>query len=207
MASKTALSLQALTDLAELQGGLFSAGQAAEQGITHSELSAMTRGGYLAREAWGVYRLSTWKISPHASLWRAVLWAQVGDATTQPVISHRSALALYGASLDNPIKIDLTLPPEKRRITRRQPPPAVRLHFRSLGKEERTTVDGLPVTTMLRTIVDLLIDREAKDAVSYVMAHGVRDGKLSEADYRRLLPLYDLDAGLLDRVLNEYRSK
>uniref|UniRef100_E6PF39 Uncharacterized protein n=1 Tax=mine drainage metagenome TaxID=410659 RepID=E6PF39_9ZZZZ len=167
----------------------------------------MTRGGYLAREAWGVYRLSTWQLSPDASLWRAVLWAQVGDAETQPVISHRSALALHGASLDNPVKIDLTLPPEKRRITRRQPPPAVRLHFRSLRDDEKTTVDGLPVTTMFRTIVDLLIDREAKDAVSYVMAHGVQDGKLPEAEYRRLRPLYDLDAELLDRILNEHRSK
>ncbi|NNM98961.1 MAG: hypothetical protein HKL91_04070 [Candidatus Eremiobacteraeota bacterium] len=207
MASKIATSLQAIIDLAELQGGLFSAGQAAEQGITHSALSTMTRGGYLAREAWGVYRLSTWKISPHASLWRAVLWAQVGDSATQPVISHRSALALHGASLDNPVKIELTLPSEKRRITRRQPPPAVRLHFRSLRKDEKTTVDGLPATTMFRTMVDLLIDREAKDAVSYVMAHGVHDGKLSDAEYRRLRPLYDLDAELLDRILNEHRSK
>ncbi len=200
MASKTAANLQALIDLAALHGGLFSAGQAAEQGITHSELSTMTRGGYLAREAWGVYRLSTWQLSPHASLWRAVLWAQVGDPATQPVLSHRSALSLHGASLDSPGKIDLTLPPEKKRITRREPPPAVQLHFRDLRNDEKTTVDGLPVTTLFRTIVDLLIDHQARDAVSYVMTHGVQEGKLLEADFRRLRPLYDLDPILLDRI-------
>ncbi len=207
MASKTAANLQALIDLAELQGGLFSAGQAAAQGISNRALSSMARAGYLSREAWGVYRLSTWQLSPHASLWRAVLWAQVGDAATQPVLSHRSALSLHGASLDSPGKIDLTLPPEKKRITRREPPPAVQLHFRELRDDEKTTVDGLPVTTLFRTIVDLLIDRQARDAVSYVMAHGVQEGKLLEADFRRLRPLYDLDPDLLDRLLNEHRSK
>ena len=207
MASNTAANLQALIDLAELQGGLFSAGQAAAQGISNRALSSMARGGYLSREAWGVYRLSTWQLSPHASLWRAVLWAQVGDAATQPVLSHRSALSLHGASLDSPGKIDLTLPPEKKRITRREPPPAVQLHFRELRDDEKTTVDGLPVTTLFRTIVDLLIDRQARDAVSYVMAHGVQEGNLLEADFRRLRPLYDLDPDLLDRLLNEHRSK
>lgn len=207
MATKTASNLQALMDMAEPQGGLSSASQAAEQGMTHSELATMKLGGYLAREAWGVYRLSTWQVSPHASLWRAVLWAQVGDPEARPAISHRSALALHGASLDNPVSIDITLPPEKKRITRRQPSPAVRLHFRDLPDEDRTNVDGLPVTTVFRAIVDLLIDREAKDAVSYAMAHGVQDGKLTDADLTRLLPLYDLEPDLLDRILSERRSK
>src|SRR5665213_2582536 len=179
MAAKTVSRLQTLTDLAEIQAGLFSAAQADEQGVTSAELARLLQGGYLKRETWGVYRMSTWPSSPHASFWRALLWAQVGGVHSRPVISHRSALMLHGASLDNPSTIDVTLPRAKRRITRRQPPPAVRLHFRDLDESELTKVDGLPVTTVFRSIVDLLIDREALDAVAYVMAHGVKDGKLS----------------------------
>jgi len=207
MAAKTVSHLQALMDLAEVQGGLFSAAQATDQSVSRTELARLLQGGYLERETWGVYRMSTWPLSPHASFWRALLWAQVGGLHSRPVISHRSALMLHAASLDNPPKIDVTLPRAKRRITRRQPPPAVRLHFRDLDESEITKVDGLPATTVFRSIVDLLIDREASDAVAYVMAHGVKDGKLSEPEFNRLLPLYDLDPALLDRVLAEARSK
>ena len=80
-------------------------------------------------------------------------WLPLRDAGA--VVSHESALELHGLSDVLPHAIHLTLPRSERGQRRRT---GVRLHTlnRPPTKAEVRTVEGLPVTSPERTIVDAL---------------------------------------------------
>jgi predicted transcriptional regulator of viral defense system len=180
--------LEALLPLAEAQEGNFSAAQAAEQSITYRDLARLANAGHIERIFTGVYRLVRWPLAAHGDLWPMVLWGYSKQWPT--VLSHRTALALYGVSDINPSRIDLTVGRHVR--FRGIPPPAMVLHRRSVAPSEMTRVEGLPCTTLFRTLLDLIVDRMAIDSVEQVLtAEPLPDG-LSEDERRRLRAVYDL---------------
>jgi very-short-patch-repair endonuclease len=65
------------------------------------------------------------------------------------VLSHRSATALYGAWGSGTGEIHVTVP-RKVRSTR-----SIRRHFSMLPEDEREIVDGIPVTSASRAVLDL----------------------------------------------------
>ena len=65
------------------------------------------------------------------------------------VLSHRSAAALWG--LQSPRRID----PEVTKSRRGRPRSRVRVHQSTLEGDEVSTVDGIPVTSLSRTLIDL----------------------------------------------------
>ena len=68
------------------------------------------------------------------------------------VLSHESALVLHGLCDVNPSLVHLTAPPDN--YPRAQGSGPFRIHRRDLPADDITLVDGLPVTTVARTIVD-----------------------------------------------------
>lgn len=195
--------LDALIAIAEGQEGYFSAAQAAEAGVDHLSLVRMARSGHLEREHWGVYRLTRWPIARHPGLWPAYLW---GAAKGTLAFSHRTALQLHGVSDINPDKIDITFDASVRRI-RGDVPPAVVLHSRPVGKSDIERIESLPVTTLRRTLLDLLVDNVARDAVSDVLTHGAQRGLLTSGDLRRLVPLYELEPEIRDYLVQNSRRR
>jgi very-short-patch-repair endonuclease len=86
------------------------------------------------------------------------------------VLSHRSAAALWGIRQTSRSTIDVTTPRKGRSQG------VIRRHYSLLPSDELTEHDGIPVTTVPRTIFDLAAE-EPQEAV---------EAMLREAEYRRL---------------------
>jgi len=105
------------------------------------------------------YRLETGRLHPcyrgvyavgHRSLKREGRWmAAVLAVGPGAVLSHRSAAALWGIRPTARRAIDVTAP---RKVPSRA---GIDVHHARLARDEVTTVDGIPVTTAARTLVDL----------------------------------------------------
>lgn len=130
--------------LAERQYGLISRVQSRE--LRTSMRNGIERAD-LARLSPRVIRIVGAPWSPRAAVMAAVL-----DAGTGAVASHRTAAALWGLTGFELARPEVTRPYGVERFR----PTLGRLHrTRSLPPHHVTTVDGIPVTTVARTIFDL----------------------------------------------------
>lgn len=136
-----------LVETASDHHGYVTTLQARDIGIDPTQLRLLARRGRLEHVARGVYRVPVLPRSAHDDLAFAVAWAR-GRA----VISHESALVLHALSDVNPSVVHLTVPHDNH--PRAQGSGPVRIHRRALPEGDVTMVDGLPVTTVARTIVD-----------------------------------------------------
>src|SRR5947207_5779312 len=107
--------------LAEGQAGYFTAAQAREAGLHQVRLAQLHKSGDIERVTRGVYRLTRYPVSPLGQYMEAALWPQVRRPGARGVISHESALAVYGLSDTSPAKVHVTLPTDFR--TRQAGPP------------------------------------------------------------------------------------
>jgi putative AbiEi antitoxin of type IV toxin-antitoxin system len=149
--------LPGLALIAEDQWGMVSTAQAAAAGVSPQALSQLAARGVLDRLTHGVYRLVGVPPDPRDELraaWialdpRRTAADRIAAAPTE-VVSHHSAAALHGIGDLVPDRLEFTA--AVRRQTRRHD---IRIHRANLGSHDWTLVDGLPVTTALRTITDL----------------------------------------------------
>jgi predicted transcriptional regulator of viral defense system len=145
---------QQLAALAEEHDGLFTSRQAREAGIQDSVLSRLHTRAKIERMSRGVYRIPYVPLNRFSQYREAVLWAQAQRGPRAVALSHETALAAYGISDANPPAIHLTVP--RRARLRRKKSKAIVLHRRDIKLAEITTLEGLPVTTISRTVTDLL---------------------------------------------------
>lgn len=160
-------ALDKLYQIAEAQAGYFTTAQAVAAGVDRPRLSRFATAGRLQRLRHGVYRLTHFPRSRHEDLF--IAWLETGPDS---VISHDSALALYDLSDAMPTAIHVTVP---RTASRRRR--GLRLHTNQISHEEITNHEGLPVTTVPRTIVDVassgLPDELVVQAVREAVAQGL----------------------------------
>jgi len=159
-----------LYQIAEHQGGYFSSDQARRAGLSKALLSYHVRQGRLLRIRRGVYRLAEFTETPYADL--IVAWLAAGE---KAVVSHESALLLYGLTDLLPAEIHLTVP---RTASRRRA--GVRLHTSRLSDDEITFRHGLPVTTVPRTLVDLIRSGVAEEWIHQAVRQALERGLVSE---------------------------
>jgi predicted transcriptional regulator of viral defense system len=144
-----------LFDIAQQQGGYFTAKQAAGLGYSGSKRNYHVRAGNWVREHRGIYRLTLFPPSERPDLILWWLWSRGRDDQPAGVFSHRTALSLHNLTDTNPAKIDLTVPPTLPTFRRGTAIPSVlRLHRSAVTDDEREMVSGVPVTTALRSILD-----------------------------------------------------
>lgn len=135
-----------VADLAMTQAGVFTCEQAEKLGA-----SKACREQRVANESWlpqadGVYLLRGHRLTFRARLWVAVL--ACGDGA---VVSHEAAAALHGLATFGAERVCVTVRHAKTRVIG-----SAEIHqSRRLYGEHVTEVDGLPVTTVARTIIDL----------------------------------------------------
>jgi very-short-patch-repair endonuclease len=130
-----------VSELAERQAGVVSRAQVLALGVGDDAITAWLRNGRLRRVRTGVYAPGHRALPADGELWAAVL-------ATDGVVSHRSAAA----------KLDLLLPPSTIHVTvptHRRHTGGLRVHRAPLAPDEVIDVDGLRVTSVLRTLVDL----------------------------------------------------
>jgi predicted transcriptional regulator of viral defense system len=142
-----------LYQLAEGQGGYFTAKQAAGLGYTASKRNYHVGAGNWIREYRGIFRLALFPAPARPDLILWWLWSRGRNDAPQGVFSHRTALAVHELTDVNPAKLDLTVPPSFRKGS--AIPRVLRLHYADVGASEMEIVDSVPVTTALRTILDV----------------------------------------------------
>jgi predicted transcriptional regulator of viral defense system len=171
-----------LYDLAEGQAGYFTAAQARRAGVHQVRLVQLQKRGDLERATRGVYRLARFPSSALGQYMEAALWPQVRRPDAQGVISHESALAIYGLSGVSPAKVHVTLPTAFR--IRRAVPKHLVLHYADLEPGDTQRVEGIPVTTPSRAIRDAHASHLGPALVRQAIEDGRRTGQLAldEAD-------------------------
>jgi very-short-patch-repair endonuclease len=132
----------AIRRLAEEQHGVVGRAQLLEQGVGRGAIAHRVKQGRLCEVYRGVYVLGTRRLTPHGR-WKAAVLA-CGEGA---VLSYRAAGALWG--IRGGAWLEVTVP------TGRTAPRGIRLHRAVLPADEVTTRDGIPVTTVPRTLFDL----------------------------------------------------
>lgn len=159
-------SLATIYPVAERQGGYFTTSQAHEVGVSDQQLHYLAKSGSIERAAHGIYRLQRFPAQRFEDVIVASLWAGEGA-----VASHETALAVYGLTEAMPPVIHMTVP---RRFRGKRK--GVVVHTASLREDERTTREGVPVTTPARTIRDIAVrygPSEAAAAGRQAIARGI----------------------------------
>jgi predicted transcriptional regulator of viral defense system len=162
------VDLPGLQEVARRQWGVVSRAQLEAIGLSARGIEEMLRTRRLIRLYRGVYAYG------HDRLRREGYWlAAVLACGPGTVLSHRSAAALWELRAGGVNVIDVTVPSRAGRITR----DGIRIHRSGrLSADEVTEKDGIPVTTVARTLLDLTDDLDIQ---------GVRRA-VTEAEYRHL---------------------
>ncbi len=173
-----------LVALAEDHDGLVTAGQARAEGFTDSVLARLVQRGRIERIARGVYRIPYFSPGQFSQYREAILWARANRGPDPVALSHTTALAVYGISDANPASIHLTVPGNAR--LRRKTPKGVVVHHGDLSGEDISIQENLPVTTIDRTITDLLQSGGRTDLLKQAISDARREGYIDGAAAARL---------------------
>lgn len=137
-------------ELASRQYGLSSRLQALSAGCTPQLIKRRLASGRWVAVAPGVYSLPGWPDS-----WRRSLWLAHLDVGLHSVVSHEAAAALHGLTTYAPGPVTVTVPHGDHE----RPASYEVRQSTDLRSHHIATVDGLPVTTPGRTLVDLAARR------------------------------------------------
>lgn len=162
-----------LADVATHQHGVISMRQLRQQGYAKSTVTEWVASRHLHQLHRGVYAVGHRRLTWHSWCWAGVLAAEPDEgAAWRAVASHTSAAYLWGLLRYPPEAIHVTAP------TRRRAKREFVVHFSSiLAEEDRAHRDGIPVTTLPRTLLDLAIRARPERM----------DGYLERAEDRELL--------------------
>jgi hypothetical protein len=171
--------LRQASELAARQGGVVADYQLLELGFGRGAIKHWLRVARLHVIHRGVYAFGHRHVGARGRLWAALL-----AYGPEAVISHRDAAKLWGVRPNSRTPVDVTVPGRTR--TRRK---GINVHrVRHLEPRDVTALDGIPVTTLARTLLDLA-EVVPEDHVAKAM---------EQAERRRLLDLRALEE-LLDR--------
>jgi very-short-patch-repair endonuclease len=189
-----------LLALATKQHGVVSTRQLAALGYTRSSASKAHGVGRLVRLHRGVYAVGHVRLTWHSSCLAGVL------ACRPAVASHWSAAWLWGLIGSAPSAIHLTVP------SKRRSKPEFRVHSARLADADVEEAEGIPVTSLPRTLLDLaalvpkrrlerLLDRAEKlkffDLRAFESLLGRTTGHPGHARLRQALRIYRPELAVL----------
>jgi len=181
--------------LAERQHGVVAIWQLLELGIGADAIQYRVSIGRLHRVHRGVYAVGHRKLTREGHRMAAVL-----AYGPHAVLSHWSAAAHWGIGAAR-VKYDVTTPHSKR--SRK----TIRAHAARLHPEDRTVHDGIPITSVERTILDLAATL-TKDQITYLIEEADRKQRLDINGLDRVIARRRRAAGVarLNAVLATYRG-
>jgi Transcriptional regulator, AbiEi antitoxin len=162
-----------IADLAKRQHGVVAHRQLRGRGIGRGAIEHRLRCGRIHRIHRGVYAVGHCVLGPDGHRMAAVL-----AAGPDAVLSGYSAAELWGLRVSSRPRHEVTVPRDVRL-------PSVDCHHARLPDDEITTVRGIPVTIVPRTILDLAAKRPQREVARLI----------HEAEVKRLwdtLSLWDL---------------
>ncbi|MDO5618204.1 type IV toxin-antitoxin system AbiEi family antitoxin domain-containing protein [Kocuria sp.] len=169
-----ATALQALEEFASTQWGLVTTGQAQVLGVSRVVMNRLAADGVVQRVRHGVYALPSAGSDPlqdlHAA-WLATDRRRGGEervlAGPDVVVSHSSAAAVHGLGDIIPMRHEFT-----SAVRKQSAQDDVRFHRLMMSDADVALVDGLPVTSVSRTVADVASEAIDLDHLASV----VRDG-------------------------------
>ncbi|MFD9173317.1 type IV toxin-antitoxin system AbiEi family antitoxin domain-containing protein, partial [Streptomyces diastaticus] len=191
--------LAVLSGAATEQWGLVTAAQAKRLGLNAVQLLRLTEAGLTENVSRGVYLVTAAGMPTGLEAKAAWLrlqpkefaWDRPAGHPDSGVLSHATACQLHELGDIPAPEVDITVP--RRRTTTE---PFVRLRTAALDKQEITIVDGLPTTTVDRTITDLLRAKADGGHVGRVIADAERRGMISLDDLAEAVSPYNRRYGL-----------
>ena len=174
-------SLRVLAEVTESQWGLVTSAQAAARGVSYMNLTRLVEAGDVVRVAQGVYRDAGAPGGQHEELraaWLAtdpekLAYERLSERPVSAVVSGESAARLHGIGDLRGMRSEFTTP--ARRQTQRAD---VRYRTRVLPDRDVTVREGLPVTTVERTIADLVEGRQDLSIVGGALRDAARQSRL-----------------------------
>ena len=190
--------------IAQEQDGLFTSKEARSLGIQDSVLVRLAQRGRLERTARGVYRIAHYPADRFAQYREAILWAQASQGPEHIALSHETALLMYGISDVNPARVHLTVPKSAR--LRREHPKWIVIHRADLSPEEIDLREDIPVTTVARSIMDILATTQRVDIARQAISDALREGLLNTAQAGSLRRLVNHSAHTLSIAANRNKE-
>lgn len=157
---------RALYRIAEDQGGYFSLSQVYDVGIRRSQIYRAVKQGTIERVLPGVYRLIMFPANQFEEIYAA--FVSMGE---QAVVGYETALYLYGLSDIIPSDIHLIMPRSSSRRRKH-----VKMHTNKLDQQEITYFEGFRITTVARTIIDVLASHADLDQVRMAITQAISQG-------------------------------
>ncbi|HEU5061946.1 MAG TPA: DUF559 domain-containing protein [Solirubrobacterales bacterium] len=161
-----------IAELARRQRGVVARQQLLDLGLGEDSIERRLALGRLHRLLPGVYAVGHRLIPRHGWLMAAVL-----ASGPEAVLSHHSAASLWGLRGYSERAVDVTVP---RKSTSSK---LVKRHHSLVPPDERTTEEGIPVTTVPRAILDLAATEDAETIQSLL-----RESEFLELSDRLSLP-------------------
>lgn len=161
-----------LLQIAGTQSGLFTAAQAREAGYSYPAQKYHVDHGNWTRIDRAMFRLPEWPPGPHEDLVRWVLWTH-----EQGVVSHETAMSVHGMGDADPTRTHITVPPGFRKTA-----PGVTLHRVSLPHGDIQRHDGFPITTPVRTLLDVAAGDLDLDQLSGAIEEAIASGKATRRE-------------------------
>ena len=155
-----------LYQIAEDQAGYFSLQQARQLGLQRNQVYRDIERGKFIKAGYSVYRFVQFPASSFEEIHRAVL-----SAGKNAVVGFQSALYVYELSDIIPDEIHLILPPTASR--RRD---GIRVHTIKLEPDDITSFEGLPITTVAKTIMDCAFANIGDEEVRLAIFQSLRRG-------------------------------
>lgn len=179
--------------LAADQAGYFSAAQGKSLGYSYPAQAHHVRAGNWLRIDRGIFRLADWIPGVHDELARWDLWSK-GRA----VVSHDTALTVYGVGEFESPRVHLTVPAGFRMRDE-----ALVLHRADLPENDVVSRPGFRLTTLTRSLVDVAADHADEDQLARALAEALDLGTITQRQLRSRVEAVDPKGALrIERALN-----
>ena len=184
-----------------LQYGLVTSAQAADSGIDSTTMTRLSQRDIIRRVRRGVYILAGVAedaLTEIRAAWLATSPQVLAEDRLKDevpiVVSHVSAASVLDLGDITPAKHMFSSPLRKQSSAA-----DIRHRIAALPDDDITVVEGIPVTTALRTVVDLARDYLDGDQLHHVIADAVHDHRVKVSSLsKRLAPYveeYGYDSG------------
>ncbi len=174
-----------LQEIAAENFGYFTATQAVACGYIKGHHAYHLQRRNWLKVAAGLYRLPGYADSMPAEFTKWYLWSRNQKNQPQGVISHQSALALWGLGEYDPREIHLIVPLRFQKKV----PRGVVLHKSTLNLSEIELNGRVMVTRVRRTLQDLRPGPAEEGGWRRLVERAWATGRLAETEYRQLVPV------------------
>jgi predicted transcriptional regulator of viral defense system len=171
-----------LAQLASDRNGVFTASAARTLGVTSSSLAYYSQTGAIERLGHGVYRLADFPSSP-----REPLLAAAAALGRDAIVSHESALQLYGVSDVAPSRLHFTVPRARRYLALPAHDVALHTTTRAFAPGDVVQHEGFRATSLARSIVDAARAHTGPEQIVMAVREGLRRGLLTPRDLDRAM--------------------